>query len=148
MSFSSCEATAHGWTKRSWSVRLRRSRRKENPSCSTHLTLHVCDLVGRERILVEGDLGRLEEPEEAQLGREQEQERLALLAGTSRTTDAVDVVTGVIGRVELDDPVDAGNVESSSGDVGTEEDALLRVAELEEGVCPLLLFLLALSGRE
>ena len=60
----------------------------------------------------------------------------------------MDVVARVIGRVELDDPVDARNVESSSGDVRTEEDALLRVAELEEGVCPLLLFLLALSGRE
>ena len=127
---------------------MQRPRRKETLSCSTHLTLHVCDLVGREGVLVEGNLGRLEEPEEAQLGREQEQERLALLAGASRTTDAVDVVTGVIGRVELDDPVDAGNVESSSGDVGTEEDALLRVAELEEGVCPLLLLLLALSDRK
>lgn len=44
----------------------------------------------------------------------------------------------------MDDPVYAGNIETTRSDVCTEEDASLCVTELEEGVCAFLLFLFAL----
>jgi hypothetical protein len=56
----------------------------------------------------------------------------------------VNVIARIIGRVELDDPVDLGDIESTSGDVGTEKVAGRSVAKLEEGVGSLLLLLLAL----
>lgn len=59
----------------------------------------------------------------------------------------MNVVTGIIGRVELDDPVDLGDVETAGGDVRAEEDAGGGVAELEEGVGALLLLLLTLLTR-
>ena len=114
----------------------------------THLALDVGDLVVRERVLVERDLGGLEEAKEAELAREEEEEALALLAGASGAADTVDVVARVVGRVELDDPVNLGDVEAASGDVGAQEDAGRRVAELEERVGALLLLLLALFRRE
>jgi hypothetical protein len=56
----------------------------------------------------------------------------------------MNVVAGIIGGVELNDPVDLGDVETAGGDVRAEEDAGGGVAELEEGVGALLLLLLAL----
>jgi hypothetical protein len=59
----------------------------------------------------------------------------------------VDVVSGVVRRVELDDPVDFGDVEPSGGDVCAEKGSGGGVAEFEEGGGSLLLFLLALDGN-
>lgn len=121
---------------------------KERAGRGTYLSLHVCDLVERERVLVQRHLGDLEEAEEAELAREQEQQTATSLASSCRTSDAVDVVARVIRRVELDDPVDLGDVESTRSHVRAEEDARGRVAELEEGVGALLLLLLPLRSRQ
>lgn len=91
-----------------------------NSAESTHLTLHVGNLVTRERVLVKRDLGNLEEPQEAEFAREEEQQTLSVLACACRTSDAVDVVARIIGRVELDDPVDLGNVETSRCYIGAQ----------------------------
>lgn len=56
----------------------------------------------------------------------------------------MDVVTGIIGRVELDDPVNLGDIESTGGDVGTEKVAGRSVTELEESVGSFLLLLFPL----
>ena len=57
----------------------------------------------------------------------------------------MDVVTRIIWRVVLDDPVHAWNIEATSSDVSAKQDSRLGIAELEEGICTLLLFLLALN---
>ena len=111
----------------------------------THLTLDVRNLLIRELVLVQRHLGDLQEPEESQLAREQEQQTLSVLAGTRRTTDAVNVVARIIRGVELDDPVDFGDVEAPRGNVCAEQDPGRRVAELEERVGSLLLLLLAVE---
>jgi hypothetical protein len=56
-----------------------------------YLSLHVGHLLLRELVLVELDAGRLEVFEIAQLAGEDKEERSALLAGSRRTTDSVDV---------------------------------------------------------
>lgn len=56
----------------------------------------------------------------------------------------MDVITRVIRRVVLYYPVYPGDVKSSRGDVRTEKNPGLGVAEFEERVCPFLLLLLAL----
>jgi hypothetical protein len=56
----------------------------------------------------------------------------------------VDIVARVVWGVELDDPVDFGNVEPTRGDVGTEEDARGGVDVFKECIGTLLLLLLAL----
>jgi hypothetical protein len=56
----------------------------------------------------------------------------------------VNVIARIIGRVELDDPVDLGDIESTGGDVGTEKVAGRSVAKLEECVGSLLLLLFPL----
>jgi len=56
----------------------------------------------------------------------------------------MDVVSRIIRRIELDDPVYFGDVETSSGDVGAEEGSGWSVAEFEEGGGSFLLFLFSL----
>ena len=128
------------------------------------LRLHVDDLLGREVELDHRHPGLLEVLEEADLGRLQEQETPSFAVGaTCRPADAVDVVARVVRRVELDDPVDGRDlprrqlpddrrahrtrphVQTPRGDVGADERPLGRVAELEEGVGPLLLLLLSVQ---
>ena len=110
------------------------------------LALDIQDLALGEVVFHHRDLGGLEMGEETQLVRLEEQQRAALGVVTTRgTTDAVDVVAGIIGRVELDDPVDSGDVETTSRNVRADEGALGGVAELEEGVGALLLLLLAVE---
>lgn len=77
------------------------------------LALNVDDLVGGELELHDGNAGILEILEEADFVGEEEHERAALCVGaTGGTTDSVDVVAGVIRGIELDDPVDGGNLAS------------------------------------
>ena len=110
------------------------------------LALDVEDLALGEVVFDHGDLGGLEMGEEAQLVGLEEQERATLgVVATRGTADAVDVVAGIIRRIELDDPVDGGNVEATGGNVRADEGALGGVAELEEGVGALLLLLLAVE---
>jgi hypothetical protein len=49
--------------------------------------------------------------EEPDLARLEKEERAAFVVGPARgAADAVDVVARVVGRVELDDPVDVGDL--------------------------------------
>lgn len=111
------------------------------------LLLHICNLFLRELILVERNFGDLEEAKEAKLARQKEKERLSRFACTCSTADTVDVVSGVIRRVELDDPVNLGDVETTCSDVGAEEDTSGGIDELKESVCTLLLLLFTLPKR-
>jgi hypothetical protein len=71
------------------------------------LRLDVEDLLGWEVELDDGDSGRLEVGKEADFVGLEEHERAALgVAASGCSADAVDVVARVIGRVELDNPVD------------------------------------------
>jgi hypothetical protein len=56
----------------------------------------------------------------------------------------MDIVSRVIRRVELNDPIDFGNIETSCCYVCAKEVACRSVTELEEGVGSFLLFLFAL----
>ena len=57
----------------------------------------------------------------------------------------MNVLLGVIRGVELDDPVHGRNVQATSRNVCTQQDASLSLAELEEGGRPFLLLLLAVD---
>jgi hypothetical protein len=91
-------------------------------------------------VLQEADLGGLEEHQTATLA----------IGTTGGTSDTVNVVTGIIRRIELDDPVDGGDIQTTSSNVGTDQGTLLGIAELEESVGALLLLLLSvkLENRE
>ena len=108
------------------------------------LALDVQDLLGGKLELDKRDLRLLEVTEEADLVGLQEHQTLALAVCTScGTTDTVNVVSRVIRRVELDDPVDSRNIETTGSHVGTDQGSGLCVAEFEEGVGALLLLLLS-----
>jgi hypothetical protein len=55
---------------------------------------------------------------------------------------------GIIWGVVLHNPVDLRNIETSGGHIGTQQDALALLAELEERLCPLGLLLLALETHQ
>lgn len=57
----------------------------------------------------------------------------------------MDVFPDIVGRIKLDDPINALDVETSGGHISAEEDSSLIVAELIEGVQSLLLLLLAVD---
>ena len=108
------------------------------------MTLNVSDPINRETILVQRHFCHFQEPQESQFGRQQEEQTLADFARSSGSTDAMDVVPWVIRGIELDDPIDFGDVESSGGDVRAEQRARWSIAELKEGRGSFLLFLFAL----
>jgi len=56
----------------------------------------------------------------------------------------VDVIARVVWRVKLYNPINLGNIESASGDVGAKKDTNRRVAKLKESIRPFLLLLLTL----
>jgi hypothetical protein len=110
------------------------------------LALDVENLLGRKLELNEWDLRFLEVAKEANLVGLQEHQTFALAVCTScGTTDTVNVVSGVIRRVELDDPVDGGNIETTGSHIGTDQGSSLCVAEFEESIGALLLLLLAVQ---
>jgi hypothetical protein len=112
------------------------------------LALNVKDLLGRKFKLDKWDLRFLEVAKEANLVRLQEHQTLALAVSTScGTTNTVNVVSGVIRGVELDNPVDGGNIETTGGHIGTDQGSSLCVAEFEESVGALLLLLLAVQVK-
>jgi len=110
------------------------------------LRLNLGDLLLRELELVEGDLGSLKVLEEVELlGHEEDEGATLGIEATSGTTDTVNVLLGIGRRVELNDPVDSGNIETTRGDISTEKDTLVSVAELEESGSALLLLLLTVK---
>lgn len=60
----------------------------------------------------------------------------------------MDVVTRVIWRVVLNDPVDARDVQAPRRDISTEKGTSFSVTEFEEGSRAFLLFLFALEPKE
>ena len=60
----------------------------------------------------------------------------------------MDVVARVIWGIELDDPVYLWDVETSRCNIGTDQCARRRVAELEEAVCAGLLFEFAVEFED
>ena len=109
------------------------------------LRLDIHNLLGGEFKLVQRDLGLLQVAQEAELVRQQEQQGAPASAIARRTTHTMDVLFGIIGRVELNDPVDGGNVEAACGNVRAQQGALWCVAELEKRVGPLGLLLFAVQ---
>jgi hypothetical protein len=61
--------------------------------------------------------------------RADEGERLAALAHSGRSADAVDVDFGVVGDVEVDDVGDVGDVDAAAGEVGRDQHVELSAAE-------------------
>ena len=57
----------------------------------------------------------------------------------------MDVFPRIIRGIELDDPVNLGDVETSRRHVSTTQNALVSVNELEERVCSTLLLLLSVE---
>jgi hypothetical protein len=106
--------------------------------------LDIGDLLLGKLVFVQRHLCDLEEPQEPKLRREKEKQTLACLPCSGGSTDAVDVVSRVIRRVKLDDPVDLGDIETSRCDVCAEENTGWGVAEFKEGVGSFLLLLLSL----
>ena len=70
----------------------------------------------------------------------------ALLAGTARTADTVDVVLRVHGHVEVDDVVNVGDVDAAGENVGGNEDAHAAVLEVLKGAAALALAAVAVDG--
>jgi len=60
----------------------------------------------------------------------------------------VDILAGVIGWVELHDPVHLGDVQPSCGHVSGEEDTAAGIAKLEEGGGALALLLAAVQVED
>lgn len=56
----------------------------------------------------------------------------------------MDIVTGIVGRVKLHNPVDFRDIQPSRSNISTQEDPGRCVNELEERVRTLLLFLFTL----
>lgn len=109
-----------------------------------YLTLDVLYPVSREAKLVQRDLCFLEVAKESKFALEQKEKTFADFASTSSPPDTMNVLARIIRRVELDDPIDARDIQSTGGDVCGQQNTRLGVDELKESICPLLLFLIAL----
>ena len=57
----------------------------------------------------------------------------------------MNIVIRIIGRVELNDPIDLREVKASLGNIGAQKNACFGLAELKVGRSTLLLFLLAVN---
>ena len=51
-------------------------------------------------------------------------------AGAAGAADAVDVIVGMMRHVEIEDVADGGNIEAAGGDVGSDQQRNLALAEL------------------
>ena len=110
------------------------------------LRLHLGDLGLGELEFVQRHLGRLEHAQKGELlGQQKEQRAAATADAARRAADAVNVLFRVVRRVELDDPVDLGDVEAARRHVRAHHDAVLAVDKLEEGRGALVLLLLAVQ---
>jgi len=99
-----------------------------------------------ELILNHRNLALLQVPEEPELSFEEEEESLSFGLGASGSSpDSMDVILRIIGWVELDNPVDVGEVESSLSNICAEEGTSLSLAELVVSGGSLLLLLLAVD---
>ena len=56
----------------------------------------------------------------------------------------MDVVARVVWWIELYNPINLGNIQTASGDVGAKKDTSRRIAKFKESICPFLLLLFTL----
>ena len=80
--------------------------------------------------------------------RQHEEQGFAVGMVSSRATDAVNVRVAALWRIDLDDPVDGGEVESAGGDVGREQRCMLTPPEVVKDLEAPNLLLLAVQGHE
>ena len=85
-----------------------------------HLCLDIFNPVSREDKLVQWNLGLLQIPQEAELALQQEQQALSNLSSTRGTTHSMDVITGIIWRIILHNIIYSRNIETTSGNIGTQ----------------------------
>ena len=57
----------------------------------------------------------------------------------------MDVGLNVLGAVELNDPINLGEVHTSGGDIGGEQNSVLFLHELKEDGCSFVLVLLTME---
>lgn len=87
----------------------------------TYLKLYVGDLVPREIKFVYGNARLLEISEKTELlGSQNEKSVAAAAFAASRSTDSVNIFLWIVGRIELDYPIDVRNIETSGRHIGTQ----------------------------
>lgn len=118
---------------------------KHHDSIRYYLALHIGNLVGGELIFVKGNFGILEVTQKAELAWKQKQQTLALSTSTSCSTDTMNVITGIIWRVKLYNPINCRNIQSTSSNIRAQQNAPVSIAELEKGGRTFLLLLFTLS---
>ena len=74
-----------------------------------------------------------------------EADRHARCAGARGAADAVDILLGHVGQLEIDDVADARDVDAARGDVGRDQDLRLARLELAERALALRLALVAMD---
>jgi hypothetical protein len=100
----------------------------------------------RQAAPVERDLGQLLDVAQViALVLRAEAERDALAPGARGAADAVDVLLGDVGQLEVDHVADARDVDPARGDVGRDEDLGAAVLELVERAFALRLALVAVD---
>mmetsp|Transcript_34488 Transcript_34488/g.90756 ORF Transcript_34488/g.90756 Transcript_34488/m.90756 type:complete len:214 (+) Transcript_34488:413-1054(+) len=112
------------------------------------LRLHVSKLARREFVLRERHLGMLQVFEEGELLWQQEEQGAAAATRARRAADAMDIGLRLVGRVELYNPVDGGDVKAARGDVGAEQHARRRRAKVKKGSGALVLLLVAVEVED
>ena len=96
--------------------------------------MDVSKFIIGELVLVWTDLGLLQESKEAKLVLVDEEKGSTLATCTSSSTAySMDVVFGIIWWVELDDPVNIREIETSLGNISAEKDASLSLGILKIG---------------
>lgn len=76
--------------------------------------MHVGQLVFGELILIWLDLRLLEIAKESDFVFQEEEKSSSLAIGTtSSTTDSMNIIFGIIGRIVLDDPINQGEIQAS-----------------------------------
>ena len=81
------------------------------------------------------------------IGQEDEQ-GIAVLADPGRAAAPMDERRGRGGRIELNDPMNIGDVDATCHDVGAGENAVFRSTKAVEGVFSFALFSLAVDQRD
>ena len=111
-----------------------------------HLILDSGKLLHGEFVLVWPHFLLAQEPQETELVLQQEKQSAATTIGaTTCSAHSVDIIIGIIGRVELNDPVNLGEIKASLSDICAQKDSCFSLTEFEVSGCSLLLLLLAMD---